>query len=260
MLTDIDSVDARGASQTVKALLSMRRLLLTGELAAGQRVSEIWAVDRLGVSRTPVRAALARMEEEGFLEALPGGGYAVKTFTERDAFDAIEIRGTLEGLAARRAAERGVEPAKLEAFQALLREIDAVIVKPTMTSEDFAAYARLNELFHIRIAEACGGQILPRQLERVSAMPFANPSGFVMAQAQQEEARALFTLAQDQHRCVIDALRGREGARAEALMREHARLAARNLQLALENQRTLGLVAGSQLIKGAVLKGKVPRL
>jgi GntR family transcriptional regulator of vanillate catabolism len=66
-LPNIDSVESRGASQTVKALLSMRELLLTGELSAGQRVSEIWAVDRLGVSRTPVRAALLRLEEEGFL-------------------------------------------------------------------------------------------------------------------------------------------------------------------------------------------------
>ena len=48
---------------------------------------------------------------------------------------------------------------------------------------------------------------------------------------------------------MVDAIRNREGARAEALMREHARLAARNLRLALENQRTLGLVAGSQLLR-----------
>ena len=122
-MPDIDSVDARGASQTVKALLSMRQLLLTGELAPGQRVSEIWAVDRLGVSRTPVRAALARLEEEGFLEALPGGGYAVKTFTEQDAYDAIEVRGALEGLAARLAAERGVETARLEEMDDLLGQI-----------------------------------------------------------------------------------------------------------------------------------------
>ena len=76
---DSENGESRGASQTVRALLAMRELLLTGELAAGQRVSEIWAVDRLGVSRTPVRSALARLEEEGFLEALPSGGYSRPT-------------------------------------------------------------------------------------------------------------------------------------------------------------------------------------
>ena len=250
-MTDIDSVDARGASsQTVKALLSLRELLLTGELAAGQRLSEIWAVDRLGVSRTPVRAALARLEEEGFLEALPAGGYAVKTFSPQDAYDAIEIRGALEGLAARLAAERGVDPAKLDAMAAILDEIDKAVVKPAMTAEDFSTYTRLNEAFHLAIAEACGGHVLPRQIERAAAMPFAHPSGFVMAQSLLSTG-GLFILAQDHHRSVLDALRHREGARAEALMREHARLAARNLKLAFENQQALVLVAGAGLLRSA---------
>ena len=250
-MTEIDSADVRGASQTVRALLSMRELLLTGELAAGQRVSEVWAVDRLGVSRTPVRAALARLEEEGFLEALPAGGYAVKTFTQQDAFDAIEIRGALEGLAARLAAERGVDAARLDAMEAILAEIDAVVAKQPMTADDFTAYTRLNEAFHLALAEACGGQVLPRQIERAAALPFAHPSGFVMAQALIDSAGVIFLLAQDHHRCVLDAIRGREGARAEALMREHARLAARNLKLAFENKQALGLVAGARLIRSA---------
>jgi GntR family transcriptional regulator of vanillate catabolism len=250
-LADIESVDARGASQTVKALLSMRELLLTGEVMAGQRVSEIWAVDRLGVSRTPVRAALARLEEEGFLEALPGGGYAVKTFTEQDAYDAIEIRGALEGLAVRLAAERGVDPVRLAAMEEVIPQIDTLVAKPSMTAEDFGVYTRLNERLHQSLAEACGGNILARHIERAQAMPFAHPSAFVRAQSQHADARTIFILAQDQHRSVVDAIRNREGARAEALMREHARLAARNLRLALDNQRAMGLVAGAQLLRVA---------
>jgi len=252
-LTEIDSVDARGASQTVKALLSMRELLLTGELTAGQRVSEIWAVDRLGVSRTPVRSALVRLEEEGFLEALPGGGYAVKTFTEQEAFDAIEIRGALEGLACRLAAERGVDAAHLKRLDDLVAEIDSVVTKTKMSTEDFRAYTRLNERLHQALAEACGGRVLTRQIERAQALPFAHPSGFVQAQSQHPDARLIFILAQDHHRSVVDAIRAREGARAEALMREHARLAARNLRAAIDNQRALGLVAGGQLLRTGVV-------
>lgn len=246
------AADGRGASQTVKALLAMRELLLTGELEAGQRVSEIWAVDRLGVSRTPVRAALARLEEEGFLEALPGGGYAVKTFADQDAYDAIEIRGALEGLAVRLAAERGVDADKLKAMDEILDQIDAVIGKTTLSPKEFAAYTRLNEIFHQLIADASGGKLLTRQIERAHTMPFAHPSAFVMAQAQRNNTRELFVLAQDQHRCVVEAIRQREGGRAESVMREHARLAARNLRLALENQRALRLVAGSQLLRNTV--------
>ncbi|MEI9891951.1 MAG: GntR family transcriptional regulator [Caulobacteraceae bacterium] len=118
------------------------------------------------MSRTPVRSALARLEEEGFLEALPGGGYAVKTFTEQEAFDAIEIRGTLEGLACRLAAERGVEPAKLALLDQLVTDIDILLAKPKMSTEDFRAYTRMNESLHQALAEACGGKVLSRQIER----------------------------------------------------------------------------------------------
>lgn len=249
MTNELDGADARGSSQTVKALLSLRDLLLTGELAAGQRVSEVWAVDRLGVSRTPVRAALARLEEEGFLEALPTGGYAVKSFTEQDAFEAIEIRGALEGLAVRLAAERGVDEEHLHRLDAILRQIDPLTSKQVLTSEDFALYVRLNETFHAALSECCGGKVLARQIERAAALPFAHPSGFVMAQSELPQARLVLSLAQDHHRCVVDAIRRREGARAEALMREHARLAARNLRLAFDNQQALGMVAGARLIR-----------
>lgn len=231
--------------------MSLRDLLLTGELVPGQRVSEIWAVDRLGVSRTPVRAALARLEEEGFLEALPAGGYAVKSYSQQDVFDGLEIRGALEGLAARLAAERGVPETTLQAMSGILDQIDCVIGKPSVTSEDVTFYARQNEAFHLALAEACGGRMLPRQIERAVAAPFAHPSAFIMAQHLSEQGRLIFILAQDHHRSVLEAIRNREGTRAEALMCEHARLAARNLKIAFANQEALGVIAGAQLIRMA---------
>ena len=97
--------DGEGSgSQAVKAQLRLREMILAGELPAGARIAELAIVERLGVSRTPIRAALMRLEQEGLLQALPSGGYAVRTFSERDVSDAIELRGTVEGLAARLAA------------------------------------------------------------------------------------------------------------------------------------------------------------
>jgi GntR family transcriptional regulator of vanillate catabolism len=96
-----------GGSQSVKAQLRLREMILAGELPGGARIAELTLVEKLGVSRTPIRAALMRLEQEGLLEALPNGGYAVRTFSERDVSDAIELRGTVEGLLARVAAERG---------------------------------------------------------------------------------------------------------------------------------------------------------
>ena len=97
-----------GSSQAVSALLKLRELILNGELKAGERMSELALVERLGVSRTPIRTALVRLEQEGLLQPIATGGFVVNSFNERDIHAAIEIRGTLEGLAARLAAERGV--------------------------------------------------------------------------------------------------------------------------------------------------------
>src|SRR4051794_37977473 len=100
--------DSAGISQTVRTQLRLRELIVGGELRPGHRIAELTLVERLGASRTPIRMALVRLEEEGLLEALPNGGFMVKDFSESDIHDAIEVRGTLEGLAARFAAERGV--------------------------------------------------------------------------------------------------------------------------------------------------------
>jgi GntR family transcriptional regulator, vanillate catabolism transcriptional regulator len=242
--------DPDGAvSQTVKAQLGLRELVLSGELRPGERLSELAMVERLGVSRTPVRMALVRLEEEGLLEAIPSGGFAVKAFSEQEVFEAIEIRGTLEGLAARLAAERGVSALELGPIRDCLAEIDAVVERPAGSVDDFSRYIVLNARFHSMLNELADSRALSRQIERAGALPFASPSAFVMAQSTLPEAHSILIVAQDQHRCVVEAIEKREGTRAEGIMREHARLASRNLTLALRSQRTLALIPGFTLIR-----------
>jgi GntR family transcriptional regulator of vanillate catabolism len=238
------------SSQTVKALLSLRDLILTGELKPGDRISELSVVERLGVSRTPIRMALVRLEEEGLLELIPSGGFAVKAFSERDITDAIEIRGTLEGLCARLAAERGLTQSALGAFRDCLAAIDELMAGDEVTEELFSRYVDLNERFHALLTDCADSPVLARQLKRALNLPFASPNAFVRVQAELPEARMVMTIAQDHHRCVVLAIERREGARAEAIMREHARLAMRNLEFALRNQRTRHMVPGSALIRG----------
>lgn len=235
-------------SQTVSALLRLRDLILSGELAAGQRLQELAVVERLGVSRTPVRAALARLAEEGLVEPAASGGYAVRAFSEREVDEAIELRGVLEGLAARLAAERGVAPERLAPLKTCLAEIDAVLGAMRLTEAHFERYVELNERFHERLTSLADSPMLAQQIARAYALPFASPSGFVKVQATQPQAGHILAVAQDQHRCVLEAVENREGARAEAIMREHARLARRNLQLAMRDQEALRQVRGAALI------------
>lgn len=230
-----------GASQSVKAQLRLREMILAGELPGGARIAELAIVEKLGVSRTPIRAALMRLEQEGLLQRLPGGGYAVRTFSEADVADAIALRGTLEGLAARLAAERGVPPAVLADAHACLDAIDATLAPPALDDQGFARYVELNAQFHVLLGRMLGGGVVARELERVKSLPFASPSAFVLVQTHSRQARDMLVVAQDQHRQLLDAIEHHEGARAEAILREHSRLAQRNLRAALSGQ-TVGQV------------------
>lgn len=248
MIKAAENGNDRSVTQTVRAQLALRDLVLRGELNPGERVSELQMVERLGVSRTPVRMALVRLEEEGLLEAIPSGGFSVKTFSEKEVFEAIEIRGTLEGLAARLAAERGIGRTDLRSAADCLDAIDDVMRRGAVEI-DLLRYVELNARFHDILISMADSRALARQLERVNALPFASPSALVPVQSRSPEMNYILSVAQDQHHCVLAAIERREGARAEAIMREHARIAHRNLERALTNQRDMDLVPGSVLIK-----------
>src|SRR5215213_3599213 len=151
MIKAAEKGNDRSVTQTVRAQLALRDLVLRGELNPGERVSELQMVERLGVSRTPVRMALVRLEEEGLLEAIPSGGFSVKTFSEKEVFEAIEIRGTLEGLAARLAAERGAGEEDIRGIVDCLDAIDEVMQGHEQTVDEVSRYGELNAQFHAGI-------------------------------------------------------------------------------------------------------------
>lgn len=239
--------DNPAPSQTVKAQLALRDLLLSGEIAPGARLSELAIVERIGVSRTPVRAALTMLAEEGLVEPIPSGGFAARAFSEQDVREAIELRGTLEGLAARLAAERGISPMAAQGLNDLLARLDDVVADER--AEAFEHYIQLNASLHREIITLAGSRVVERQLERAMALPFASPSAFVMAQAGSPEARRILVLAQEHHHAIVEAILAREGSRVEALMREHSRLASRNLALAARSRQALAQVPGGALIR-----------
>jgi GntR family transcriptional regulator, vanillate catabolism transcriptional regulator len=234
-------------SQTTKATLGLRELLLNGAFKPRERVPELRLVEELGVSRTPLRIALMTLEHEGLLETLPGGGFVVREFTRTDIDDAIELRGVLEGTAARLAAERLESDDELEGLRECCRELDTVVRTPSI--ETFMDYVHLNEEFHHAFRGLAKSPQLGRALEHVLALPFAPPSALLRIHAALPESWEILLVAQYQHHALIDAIGRREGARAEAIAREHARIARRNLDLALENRDLLEQVPGSTLLR-----------
>lgn len=234
----------------MRALLRLREMILEGELSPAQRLSEPMLVERIGVSRTPIRVALVRLEHEGLIEAHDSGGYRIRLFSRADVFDAIELRGTIEGLLARYAAQAHPDHEALSRLTAPLAAIDAVLAADTLSDDAFAGYLAANGEFHDRLRELAGSRLLGEALERAVMLPFASPSAFVAAQAGIPESRRILDIAQYQHRCLAAAIAAADGARAEALAREHARLAKRNLEIVLAQDVHSKRVPGLRLIAG----------
>jgi len=232
-------------SQRLRALLAMRELLIRGEFKPGERIREIPLAARLGVSRTPLRLVLERLEHEGLLEARAKGGFVARQFTLQDILDVIEVRGVLEGTAARLAAERLGSRAELAGMFDCLEQIDSLLERRLPVVESIAAYTPLNGSFHTCLIELAKSPILRRSLEQVFALPFASPNAFAAAQGAGAEWRVAFAVAQWQHRSIAEAIANGEGTRAEAIAREHSRMARRSVDAAFHSQRLRELPGGS---------------
>ncbi len=225
-------------SQTDRALMALRAKIFDGSLSGGARLLEVALAETLGLSRTPLREAMGRLEQEGLVDRASSGGYVVRSFSLDDAVDAIELRGVLEGTAARLAAERGVPEARLADIRATLRALDVAV--PDAPGEiAFDDYVELNARFHDQLAALCGSAVIRRELERAVRLPFASPSAFVSVQETVVAFRRSLISAQGQHRDMVEAIERRQGARAEAIAREHAMLARRNLDYVLTEDRSL---------------------
>ena len=200
----------------------LKEMILREELKPGERLTEAALAQRLGISRTPIRNTLPRLAAEGFLRPVGKRGYVVSNFGEREIYDALDIRALLEGWAARNLAERGISAEILAELEDCLADGDALFEKHNLDREDELQYGLMNERFHRLIIEACDSQILSVFIERLNHVPFVAPSVIVFDQIGLRTAFALLHRAHGFHHAIVDAIRQRDGARAEFLFREHA--------------------------------------
>jgi GntR family transcriptional regulator of vanillate catabolism len=237
-------------SQTTKAALGIRELVLEGELAPGERVPEVVLAARLGVSRTPLRIALETLAHEGLLQPLGSGGFVVRSFTRSDISDAIELRGVLEGTAARLAAERLTSPDELAPLVEPAALLDAVV--EDLSPESIGRYVELNDAYHAALVQLAKSPTLARTIASVVVLPFASPGALLSSHAVLPRSREILVVAQHQHRVLVDAIRAGHGSRAEEIGREHARLAQSSLDLVLEDRDALAQLHGAPLLRRVV--------
>lgn len=220
------------STQLSQAIVRIREMILRAELAPGQRVAEAPLAELLGVSRTPVRQALPLLAQEGLLLEHETRGYVVREFTAADIIDAIDLRAVLEGLMVRRVAEQGASKALLRELRVCLADGDAILSKRRVEESDEGAYAEMNERFHRALLKESGSALLAEALGRNNRIPFAAPQALAFDKDNLEQMYDLLYYAHRQHHALVDAIERGQGARAEALMREHANAVKESINLA----------------------------
>jgi DNA-binding GntR family transcriptional regulator len=191
-----------------RAYEALLRLVAQGVLRPGASLDEQALAGRLGISRTPVRAAIARLTQEGLVVNLPYRGASVRQFTAQEIDGLYEVRAALEALAARRAAQR-ITAAGLDGVRALLDECQAAL-----EANDYASYGEADARFHRALAGAADNPILVELLDslRLRIQLFrdlANREAGLRERAAAERAQ------------ILAALERRDGEATARLLAEH---------------------------------------
>ncbi|WP_028713824.1 GntR family transcriptional regulator [Paracoccus sp. J55] len=238
-----------GTTQTVRAAMTLRDMIIGGRLEPDQRYTETQLAEMLSMSRTPIRAALQRLTDEGLLSPIAAGGYMVRQFLPSEISEAIELRGMIEGFCVRLLAERGIAADAIDRIAGISDRIAALLAKEDFARTDLPIYERLNAEFHQGLVNATESSLLIQEAARANGRPFASASALVGMYESDRAARQHLLIGQDHHRIVVEAIRQRQGARAEAIMREHARLSQHNLSRAMATSGTLDQIRGAALIR-----------
>jgi len=218
-------------TQLARATVSIREMILRGRLRGGQRVAEAMLAQALGMSRTPIRQALPLLAREGLLVESGTRGYVVRTFTRSDILDAIEVRGLLEGFAARRIAERGATPAFLAQLRECLEAGNRIFAKGHLVESDEAAYGAMNGRFHALLIEAAASAVTADAIERIASIPFAAAAAIAFDATDLTAMFDALWIAHQQHYAIYDALESGQATRVEFLMREHVNTVKKSINM-----------------------------
>lgn len=186
---------------------STKKAIVEGDLLPGERLKELELAESLGASRTPVREALSRLEQEGLLSALPSGGLTVVQHSEAEVREIFSLIRLLEGYAARLAAERAT-PAELDKLDALCQLSEQVDPGEADRLID------LNRRFHEQMIEASGH----RRLKGILGTLRSAMQPYRLMSLESPEARAM--VVRD-HREMVRALREKDLERLVRLINEH---------------------------------------
>ncbi|CAN5576341.1 GntR family transcriptional regulator [soil metagenome] len=195
---------------------TLRDWVLHGRFKAGERIEEIPTAQAMGVSRTPVRAALQALANEGLIDHQPKRGYLVRAFELETIVAAYEVRAVLEGLACRSAAQRGLSDAQAQTLRDCLANGDRILGKGVLLPEDHEPYQQINVMLHNTLLSASSNPWLSRFAEQAHNIPYASDRIVLW-----DVEHAVILRSHGDHHRIVEAVLAGDCTRAEQLMREH---------------------------------------
>ena len=193
----------------------LRQRILSAHYAPGHRLEEIPLSQEWGVSRTPVRAALAALVNTGLLDYQPKRGYEVSHFNEKIILDAYEVRATLEGMACRKATENGLSKEQLTHLQRQLEIGDQILGSGLLAEAEIEPYQSMNVEFHQTIIDVADSSWISRFIRETHEIPLVSQRTILW------HDHAVIFRSHDDHHRILDAIRLGQQTRADELMREH---------------------------------------
>lgn len=214
-----------------RVMMALRKMIASGEIRSGERIAEIPTAEALGVSRMPVRTALRALEHEGLVVRLGARGYAARGVSGAQIRDAIEVRGVLEGFAARRLAEQGLSAETRARLRTLIEEGEALFAAGRLAVGDLERYGAYNLAFHDALVAAAGNGAVEAALSKNNLEPFAGAGAFALDLADLTAEYGHLLAAHRQHQAVLEAIERGDAETAERIMRDHALAAVRNAKV-----------------------------
>jgi GntR family transcriptional regulator of vanillate catabolism len=205
----------RAGNRALSVMDQIRESILDGSVVTGERLNEVRLSRTLAVSRTPVRAALQALAGEGLLDYEPNRGFTVREFPLDAIVDAYEIRASLEGVAARFAAERGLSPKEKAVVERSLVAGDRLLERGSFEAGDLTIYRGINGDFHDTLLAAARNRMLGEMIRICHHVPVSSARNIVAFEHRDVRRR------HDDHHRIYEAILAQEPWRAEMLMREH---------------------------------------
>ena len=187
----------------------IERMILRGELRAGQRINEVELAERFRTSRGPVREALRALEECGLVRAERNRGTFVRDVSLAEADEVYDVREVLDELIGRRLAE-GISERQLGQLRDLLARMDAAVAE-----RDVKRYHQLNLDFHDALVEFAGNRRLAETYRRLT-------KELLLFRLQGLQDGGGFEVSNAEHKAIVKAIASRDAERAGRVLRAHA--------------------------------------